>query len=537
MTDERVLVVEDTAQMRAILNRALGRAGYRVDLASTLTEARGMDPGRYDAVLIDANLGAERGTDLVEELRARDEAAIGRCLIITGGSLAALPAGVASLAKPFQLTDLLGAVRALHQQPAGRERSGPGAASTGQRGTDMSMGGGSPAAAAPEADPVAFGGPPLWRLLGVTRRLRARERDHLADYLHDGPIQDLAAATLELHLLRRSAAYAQSPELDTVLGRLDATAKALRAVMAGPEPPGSVPPGTVPSGTAPSGTAPPETSSPLDRALQRQVAWLAAPVRVDSGSGCAGLSAAEAAAVVDIAELMLFAMTPGPPPAEAHAEVLAADAEITVRLSVVPGQADGQAGGDRAAVRAALDGLAAVLSASIGAEFRPGRWRSWTTLPRALSPSQARTGQGSGIAPAPRPAASPDHAFSDQVLSRPLPREQGAVRPAGWGHCEFWASRGRRDLRPGRRWQVPLCLTASGHHSRIVIAGATPACIARSPQGSGVRPLWGAGVGGDVFAVAPLRVWLACQAWGLKSHNPVGWPDSWYVKECAVLGP
>ena len=140
MTDERVLVVEDTAQMRAVLNRALGRAGYRVDLAATLTEARGMDPGRYDAVLIDANLGAERGTDLVEELRARDEAAIGRCLIITGGSLAALPDGVASLAKPFQLTDLLGAVRALHQPPAGRERHGPGAAGTSQRGAVPSQG-------------------------------------------------------------------------------------------------------------------------------------------------------------------------------------------------------------------------------------------------------------------------------------------------------------------------------------------------------------------------------------------------------------
>jgi hypothetical protein len=133
-------------------------------------------------------------------------------------------------------------------------------------------------------------------------------------------------------------------------------------------------------------------------------------VTVDSAAECAGLAAAEAAAVVDVAELMLFAMTPGAPPAEAHAEVLATDAEITVRLSVVPSQADGQAGGDWAAVRAALDGLATVLSASIGAELRPGRWRSWTTLPRALSPSQAWTGQGSGIAPAPRSAASPDHA-------------------------------------------------------------------------------------------------------------------------------
>jgi CheY-like chemotaxis protein len=416
MTDERVLVVEDTSQMREILHRALGRAGYHVDLAATLTEARGMGPGGYDAVLIDANLGAERGTDLVEELRADDEAAVRRCLIITGGSLAALPDGVASLAKPFQLAELLTAVRALHQPPAGqRRRAAPAVASQGQSGAARGQSGASPdaagpaAAARPQDDPATSGGPPVWRLLGVTRRLRARERDHLADYLHDGPIQDLAAATLELHLLRRSAGHTQSPELDTVLTRLDAAARALRAVMAGPQPP----PGAAPR---------------LDQAIVQQATWLAAPLTVDTAPGCAGLAAAEAAAVVDVAELMLFAMTPGVPPAEAHAEVLAGDAEITVRLTVVPGQADGQPGGDKAAVRAALDGLAAVLAASIGAEFGRGRWRSWTVLPRALQASGVRAGQGSEIVPAARPAASPDHAFPDQVLSRP-PTLNAAICP------------------------------------------------------------------------------------------------------------
>jgi len=136
-------------------------------------------------------------------------------------------------------------------------------------------------------------------------------------------------------------------------------------------------------------------------------------VTVDYASEGTGLAAAEAAAVVDVAELMLFAMTPGGPPAEAHADVLAGDAEITVRLTVVPGQAASQAGsqaevspgGERAAVRAALDGLATVLAASVGAEFRPGRWRSWTTLPRALPPGGAGAGQGSEIVPAARPAA------------------------------------------------------------------------------------------------------------------------------------
>jgi hypothetical protein len=112
----------------------------------------------------------------------------------------------------------------------------------------------------------------------------------------------------------------------------------------------------------------------------------------------------------------LFAMTPGAPPAQARAEVLAGDAEITIRLTVVPGPADGQA-----VVRAALGGLAVVLAGRIGTEFGPGRWRCWTVMPRALSPGRGvlPPGQGSGIVPAARPAASPDHTFSDQVLPGP----------------------------------------------------------------------------------------------------------------------
>jgi CheY-like chemotaxis protein len=52
----RVLVVDDVEEMRVLIRRALGARGYAVDVAGTLAEARGMDPGRYDALLIDAHL-------------------------------------------------------------------------------------------------------------------------------------------------------------------------------------------------------------------------------------------------------------------------------------------------------------------------------------------------------------------------------------------------------------------------------------------------------------------------------------------------
>lgn len=96
----RVLVVDDLAQMRAVIGRALGTAGYHVDVASSLAQARALDPAGYDAVLVDANLGGERGTELVEELLlSHDPARAARCLVITGGTVEMLPAGVAVLAK------------------------------------------------------------------------------------------------------------------------------------------------------------------------------------------------------------------------------------------------------------------------------------------------------------------------------------------------------------------------------------------------------------------------------------------------------
>src|SRR5260370_29696566 len=104
--------------MRALISRALSASGYEVDVASTVSEACGMDPDSYDAVLVDANLGAERGADLVEALRSQDPAAAKRCLMITGGAVDMLPDGVACLPKPFQVGELLAAVRSLQQPDA-----------------------------------------------------------------------------------------------------------------------------------------------------------------------------------------------------------------------------------------------------------------------------------------------------------------------------------------------------------------------------------------------------------------------------------
>jgi DNA-binding response OmpR family regulator len=71
----RVLVVDDTEEMRRTIRRALNAGGYQVDVAGTIEEAEAKEPGGYDAVLVDAQLGGQSGIDLVEKLRSKDRAA------------------------------------------------------------------------------------------------------------------------------------------------------------------------------------------------------------------------------------------------------------------------------------------------------------------------------------------------------------------------------------------------------------------------------------------------------------------------------
>jgi DNA-binding response OmpR family regulator len=339
---KRVLVVDDLAEMRAVLSRVLSGAGYQVDVAATLAQAMSMSPGQYDAVIVDAGLGPDRGTDLIEALRSQDEAAAARCLIITGGALDKVPVGIASLAKPFDLDDLLDAVRALAQ--AGGTAPGPAARPAGA-GSRLS-------AAVLPAGPAVIGSQ-AGQLLRIIRRLRERERRELADLLHDGPIQELAAASLQLQLIHRSAA---PPSVDAVQQQVDTASGALRWLVDEPWP--------VPA----AGTG-------LAEAVRRRTAWLlAAPATVESEVCPAGLGAAEEPLIADLVELLLLATEAAAPAARAHVVVRADHEMIEIDLALMPAPAD-HAVGDSATAQAALDETAAALGADMDTELSGRPWR------------------------------------------------------------------------------------------------------------------------------------------------------------------
>src|SRR6202042_3164690 len=273
--------VDDLDEMRVLIRRALSADGYEGDVAATLAEAQSMDLAGYDAVLVDAHLGSGRGIDLIETLRSQDPAAAGRCMVITGGATDMLPEGVPFLAKPFQLADLLAAVRALLQ---------PGTVTEPDDAADVSA---DPGIQIPAAVPQAkwqpaAGEPQVRQLLRIVRRLRTRERRGLIDFLHDGPIQELTAASLELQLMQRSVSPSPAPHVDSLLRQVDAASGSLRWLVDEPWP-----------------FLPCETD--LAEVIHQRTAWLlAAPATVNDDMRQAEPGAIEGPPIPDVSELMLL---------------------------------------------------------------------------------------------------------------------------------------------------------------------------------------------------------------------------------------
>ncbi len=353
-------MVDDVDEIRVLVQRVLSAQGYQVDVAATLAEAFGLDPGGYDAVLVDAHLGAERGTELVEALRSEDPAAARRCLVLTGGSADEIPEGVAWLAKPFRAAELTDAVRALDH-------------------THSAVAPGRPPAPAPDAraQPAPPGGlqsthaePRTWELLGLARRLRAHERDELVDFLHDGPIQELTALNLDLQMMSRSAPEDAAPGLAAVMGRLNAVAESLRWLIDGNWP-----------------FQAPETR--LTMAIQQRTEWLlAAPAAVDTMDAEGEASAIGPAAVpviADIVEMMLMVLVPSGPPVRAHVGVRARDPVIEIELALTPAAAEPPVIAP-AAAQAALDKLASALGASAHLSFSGQRPTARISLRRGAAP-------------------------------------------------------------------------------------------------------------------------------------------------------
>jgi DNA-binding response OmpR family regulator len=107
-----VLVLDDEPSLRLLCRVNLELDGYRVLEASSLDEARSLlDEEPVDIALLDVHIGAERGLDLLPELRSLEPPAAVVVLSGTSDVTAELRAAVdAVLGKPFELHELTAAI-------------------------------------------------------------------------------------------------------------------------------------------------------------------------------------------------------------------------------------------------------------------------------------------------------------------------------------------------------------------------------------------------------------------------------------------
>jgi two-component system OmpR family response regulator len=120
----RLLVVEDEPKMASLLDRALVREGYAVDLAASGVEALwAVAESNYDAIVLDAMIPPPDGYEVCRRLRAQDR--WNPILMLTARDrvddrVRGLDAGADDyLTKPFALGELMARLRALTRRDLG----------------------------------------------------------------------------------------------------------------------------------------------------------------------------------------------------------------------------------------------------------------------------------------------------------------------------------------------------------------------------------------------------------------------------------
>jgi len=197
-------------------------------------------------------------------------------------------------------------------------------------------------------------------LLGMVRRLRARERGYLASLLHDGPIQELAAATLELSDVRGAPSGAP----DGPARQVHAAGRMLCHIQDELWPF-------------------PRPGSGLIETLKQRTAWLlATPLAVTADEGAAELPEADVQAVADVTELILAGLGDADAWDRPIVAVRADADQVFLELNMTPPAGRDPASGGSAAAGAWLRRLAAAIQARADAALDDRRLRIWMEIPR-----------------------------------------------------------------------------------------------------------------------------------------------------------
>ena len=249
----------------------------------------------------------------------------------------------------------------------------------------------------------------------MIQRLRAGERAAIADFLHDGPMQDLTAALLSVQALTRLPPGDLAPRVAELGDHLDAAAGSVRQIVD-------------------DNALPIQVEAGLCGLVRRRTAWLPfSPVTAEfrrhfrdtrhrgtrhraPGTQAPGTEAlrAEAPVIAEILELALFALAGLAPPGRADLLVQAGEKMLEILLTLTPGDAIPEGAGDAAAAHVSLAELAQALGGSARTSFGAFPWRAWIRLPSR--PAACGLAAGCGTV---RSAGQERGAMSRSTPSRP----------------------------------------------------------------------------------------------------------------------
>lgn len=118
----RILLVEDNDRLSGLLTTGLGRAGFELDIVTSVADAEAvLTAGRYPVIVLDLGLPDADGLDFLRELRRRGDTTPLLILTARGGiqdRVRGLKAGADDyLGKPFALEELVARLHALLRRP------------------------------------------------------------------------------------------------------------------------------------------------------------------------------------------------------------------------------------------------------------------------------------------------------------------------------------------------------------------------------------------------------------------------------------
>jgi two-component system phosphate regulon response regulator OmpR len=129
MHDAHLLVVDDDARLRSLLQRYFTSNGYRVSVAADAAEARTLMKGiAFDLLIVDVMMPGESGTDLTKSVRGQSQVPI---LMLTArgeaeNRIEGLESGADDyLPKPFEPRELLLRCAALLRRAAPNVKQSP----------------------------------------------------------------------------------------------------------------------------------------------------------------------------------------------------------------------------------------------------------------------------------------------------------------------------------------------------------------------------------------------------------------------------